>query len=85
MIFRDQQVLLLGEISISPAALRGLDVDEICRAIDAHVCGEFSVVSDFSGRGAEKFLSVFQSGNGVEFHVATSATVTTVALAGERP
>ena len=77
MIFREQQKFLLGEISISPAALVSLSVDEICRAIDAHVCGEFSVASDFSGRGGKKFLSVFQSGNGVEFHVSTAATVTT--------
>jgi hypothetical protein len=80
MIFREQQKFLLGEISISPAALVSLSVDEICRAIDAHLCGEFSVVSDFSGRGGKKFLSVFQSGNGVEFHVLTSASVTTIFL-----
>jgi hypothetical protein len=78
MIFRNQQVLVLGEISISTAALLSLSVDEICRAIDAHVCGEFRVVRDFPGRGGEKFLSVFQSGNGVEFHVSTAATVTTI-------
>jgi len=56
--------------------LRGLDVDTICRAIDAHVCGDFEVVES-------KFVSVFRSPAGIEFCVSTSATVTTVFLAGE--
>jgi hypothetical protein len=76
VIFLEQQQFLLGEISVSPAALRALDVDTICRAIDAHVCGDFKVV------GA-KFFSVFRSPAGIEFCVSTSATVTTVFLAGE--
>jgi hypothetical protein len=76
MIFLEQQKFLLGEISVSPAALRALDVDTICRAIDAHVCGDFKVVES-------KFFSVFRSQVGIEFCVSTSATVTTVFLAGE--
>jgi hypothetical protein len=76
VIFLEQQNFLLGEISVSAAALRALDVDEICRAIDAHVCGDFKVVES-------KFFSVFRSQAGVEFCVSTSASVTTVFLAGE--
>jgi hypothetical protein len=76
VIFLEQQQFLLGEISVSPAALRALDVDTICRAIDAHVCGDFKVVES-------KFFSVFRSQVGIEFCVSTSATVTTVFLAGE--
>ena len=76
MIFLEQQKFLLGEILISPAALRGLDVDTICRAIDAHVCGDFKVMES-------KFVSVFQSANEIEFHLSTSANVTNVFLARE--
>ena len=76
MIFLEQQKFLLGEISVSAAALRGLDVGTICRAIDAHVCGDFKVVES-------KFVSDFRSPAGIEFCVQTSATVTTVFLAGE--
>jgi hypothetical protein len=76
VIFLEQQQFLLGEISVSPAALRALDVDTICRAIDAHVCGDFKVVGS-------KFFSVFQSETGIEFHLLTSASVTNVFLARE--
>ena len=76
MIFLDQQKFLLGDISISPAALPSLDVDTNCRAIDDHVCGDFKVIGS-------KFFSVFRSQAGIEFHVQTLATVTTVLLAGE--
>jgi len=76
VIFLEQQKFLLGEISISSAALHSLDVDTICRAIDAHVCGDFKVME-------LKFFSVFRSPAGIEFCVSTSASVTTVFLAGE--
>ena len=55
VIFLEQQKFLLGEISISQAALSVLSVDEICRAIDAHVCGDFKVVeSKFFSRSEER-------------------------------
>ena len=76
MIFLSEQNFLLGEISVSPAALRALDVDTICRAIDAHVCGDFKVIES-------KFFSVFQSQAGIKFCVSTSASVTNVFLARE--
>ena len=76
MIFLEQQKFLLGQIVITPAALQVLSVEDICRAIDAHVCGDFEVVES-------KFVSVFRSPAGIEFCVQTSATVTTVFLAGE--
>lgn len=76
MIFLEQQKFLLGEITISSAALSVLSVDEICRAIDSHVCGNFKMVES-------KFVSVFQSENGIEFHLSTSACVTNVFLTCE--
>ncbi len=76
VIFLEQQKFLLGEISISSAALAVLSVDEICRAIDSHVCGNFKMVGS-------KFVSVFPSASGIEFHLSTSASVTNVFLAGE--
>jgi len=76
VIFLEQQKFVLGEILISSAALHALDVDTICRAIDAHVCGDFKVV------GA-KLFSVFRSPAGIEFCVSTSASVTTVFLPGD--
>jgi len=76
VIFLEQQKFLLGEILISPAALSVLSVDEICRAIDSHVCGNFKMV------GA-KFVSVFQSESGIEFHLSTSANLTRVFLVHE--
>jgi hypothetical protein len=76
VIFLEQQKFLLGEILISPAALEVLAVDEICRAIDSHVCGNFKVVES-------KFVSVFPSASGIEFCISTSASVTNVFLARE--
>ena len=81
MVFLEQQKFLLGEILISPAALRVLDVDTICHAIDAHVCGDFKVVDD--ERGGVRYVSIFQSKTGIEFYVSTAASVTTVFLADE--
>ena len=90
MIFLEQQKFLLGEISVSAAALRGLDVGTICRAIDAHVCGEWGLLTgddraenELALRIGGRLLSAFEAKGGVRFYVSTSATVTTVFLADE--
>ena len=79
MIFLDQQHFLLGEISVSPAALRALDVDTICRAIDRHVCADFGLVSAEERAANEDGLrrglsvrSMFRASNGILFCVETT-------------
>jgi len=89
VIFLEQQKFLLGQIVITSAALQVLSVEDICRAIDAHVCGQFGLVSDadraeneFALQHGLRVMSVFESKGGVRFLVMTSAdrTVTTLLL-----
>ena len=68
MIFLEQQKFLLGKIVATPAALQSLSVEDICRAIDRHVCGEWGMVSEadraeneFALRHGLRVMSVFES------------------------
>jgi hypothetical protein len=92
VIFLEQQKFLLGQIVITPAALQVLSVEDICRAIDAHVCGDFGLVSDtdraeneFALKHGLRVMSVFASKGGVRFWVVTESDrlVTTLLLPGD--
>ena len=87
MIFLEQQKFLLGKIVLTPTALQSLSVEEICRAIDRHVCGEWGMVSDadraeneFALQHGLRVMSVFESKGGVRFLVMSECdrSVTTV-------
>jgi len=92
MIFLEQQKFLLGKIVATPAALQSLSVEDICRAIDRHVCGEWGMVSEadraeneFALRHGLRVMSVFESKGGVRFWVLSEAdrSVTTLLLPGD--
>ena len=92
MIFLEQQKFLLGKIVATPAALQSLSVEDICRAIDRHVCGDFGLVSDadraeneFALRHGLRVVSLFASARGERFLVMSECdrSVTTVLLPGD--
>ena len=87
MIFLEQQKFLLGKIVATPAALQSLSVEDICRAIDRHVCGEWGMVSEddraeneFALRHGFRVVSLFASAQGERFLVMSECdrSVTTV-------
>lgn len=89
MIFLEQQKFLLGRIVITPAALNKLSVDDICRAIDSHVCGDWGLLdgddcaaNELALRIGGRLLSAFQTAQGIRFWVLTEAdrTATTLLL-----
>jgi len=89
VIFLEQQKFLLGKIVATPAALQSLSVEDICRAIDSHVCGQWGLVSDadraeneFALQHGLRLISVFESKGGIRFWVLTEAdrSVTTLLL-----
>jgi hypothetical protein len=83
---------ILGELVITPAALRAIPAEEIYRGIDRHVCGDFGELND-ADRAANEFalqhglrlLSVYETPQGVKFYVSTDGnrTATTVLLEGD--
>ena len=89
MIFLEQQKFLLGQIVITPAALKALNVDDNCRAIDSHVCGDWGLLDREDKAANElalqiggRLLSAFQTTQGIRFCVLTEAdrTATTLLL-----
>ena len=80
MIFLEQQKFLLGRIVITPSALKALNVDDICRAIDSHVCGDWGLLdgddraaNELALRIGGRLLSEFQTAQGIRFWVLTEA------------
>lgn len=80
---------ILGRIIITPAALKAMSVDEICHAIDRHVCGDWGDVTAADREENERALlngfhlmSVYHTAKGAKFFVLTESkrTVTTVLL-----
>ena len=69
----------LGRLVITPAVLSNAVVDDICRAVDRHVCGDWGDVSD-AGRTTNeiallsggRLLSIYHARNGTELRVTTS-------------
>jgi len=83
----------LGRLIITPAALLGVDVEEIYYAIDRHVCGIWGNVSDAARTANESalasrapLLSVYRLADGTALRVLTTGDrlTTTVDLPDER-
>lgn len=79
----------LGRTAITPAAFKAVSVDEICRALDRHVCGDWGDANDAERAENElalkhgfHLMSVFHTAHGTKFFVLTECkrTVTTVLL-----
>jgi hypothetical protein len=92
MIFPLMMKFNLGQLVIAPAVLTSVSVDEICRAIDRHVCGKWGDVSDAIRNTNEnallnggQLLSVFHAPNETELRVLTTndRLTTTVHLPNE--
>jgi len=80
MIFPSMMKFQLGRLVITPAVLKVASVDDICRAIDRHVCGEWGDVPDLVRITNERslshyghLLSAFQIRNGLELRVLTTS------------
>ena len=82
----------LGRLVITPAVLSTVPVDDICRAIDRHVCGQWGDVPDLVSVTNESgllygghLLSAYRSMDGTELRVLTTADrlTTTVHLSFE--
>ena len=79
MIIPSMMKFQLGRLVITPAVLKVALVDDICRAIDRHVCGEWGDVPDLvhitnecglSHRG--HLVSACRTTKGVELRVLTT-------------
>ena len=79
----------IGRLIISPAALQALSTDEICLAVDNHICGQWGDISDHDRAANElalstsaPLLSVYHTDTGTELRVLTTGNrfVTTVYL-----
>ena len=69
----------LGRLVITPAALLASSPDDICRAIDHHVCGQWGDVSEDERAAnelalstASRVLSVHHTPTGTELRVITT-------------
>ncbi|MGD0814633.1 MAG: hypothetical protein ABSA83_13585 [Verrucomicrobiota bacterium] len=92
MILSSMMKFNLGRLVISPAALQTLSEDEICRAIDQHVLGQWGDVSEHERDAnelalstASTLLSVYHTDIGTEFRIMTTGDrfMTTVYLPSE--
>lgn len=79
----------LGRLVITPAALESIPADDICNAINRHVCGDWGDLvpaereeNELALKNGLHLMSVYHASNGTKFYVLTEAlrTVTTVLL-----
>ena len=89
MILTSQMKFDLGRLVITPAALEAVPADDICNAINRHVCGDFGDLdaadrreNELALRAGLRLLSVYRATNGTKFYVLTEAcrTITTILL-----
>jgi hypothetical protein len=92
MIFPSMMKFQLGRLVITPAVLTGVSVDDICRAIDRHVCGVwgdvpdlFRITNECGLSHAVQLLSAYRTSGQTELRVFTTADrlSTTVHLPSE--
>ena len=92
MILPSMMKFQLGRLVITPAVLTGVSVDDICRAIDRHVCGVWGDVPDLVRVTNEcglshggQLLSVYRTTDETELRVLTTSDrlTTTVYLPSE--
>jgi len=79
----------LGRLVITPAALEAVPADDICNAINRHVCGDFGDLdaadkkeNEFALRAGLRVMSAYRASNGNKFWLITEASreLTTVLL-----
>jgi hypothetical protein len=79
----------LGHLVITPAALESIPADDICKAINRHVCGDWGDLdpadhkeNELALKNGFHLMSTYHASNGTKFYVLTEArrTVTTVLL-----
>ena len=80
MILTSQMKFDLGQLVITPAALEAVPADDICNAINRHVCGDFGDLdaadrkeNEFALRAGLRLLSVYHATNGTKFWLITEA------------
>ena len=56
MILTSQMKFDLGRLVITPAALESIPADDICNAINRHICGDFGDLDDADRRENELAL-----------------------------
>ncbi len=78
---------ILGELVITPAALETLPPEEMYRAIDRHVCGDWGDLegddraeNELALRIGSRLVSVFHTATGTKFFVVTDADRTTTTI-----
>jgi len=78
---------ILGELVITTAALETLPPEEMYRAIDRHVCGDWGDLDDddhaeneLALRIGSRLVSVFHTATGTKFFVVTAADRTTTTI-----
>jgi hypothetical protein len=79
MILGSAMQFPLGLLVITPAALQSIPEDEICRALDRHVCGDWGELSDHERAANDSALataaplhSVYRTNAGTELQVMTT-------------
>jgi hypothetical protein len=89
MILTSQMKFDLGQLVITPAALEAVPADDICNAINRHVCGDFGDLdaddrreNELALRAGLRLLSVYHATNGTKFWLITEADrrLTTILL-----
>jgi hypothetical protein len=89
MILTSQMKFDLGQLVITPAALEAVPADDICNAINRHICGDFGDLdaadrreNELALRAGLRLLSVYHATNGIKFWLITEADrrLTTILL-----
>ena len=89
MILTSQMKFDLGQLVITPAALEAVPADDICNAINRHICGDFGDLdaadrreNELALRAGLRLLSVYHATNGIKFLLITEADrrLTTILL-----
>jgi hypothetical protein len=89
MILTSMMKFDLGRLVITPAALESVPADDICNAINRHVCGDFGDLDAADKKENElalhaglRLLSAYHASNGIKFWLITEAdrTLTTILL-----
>jgi hypothetical protein len=80
MILPSNMKFKIGRLIISSAALQALSTDEICLAVDHHICGQWGDISDRDRAANElalstgaPLLSVYRTDTGTEVRVLTTS------------
>ena len=89
MILTSQMKFDLGQLVITPAALEAVPADDICNAINRHVCGDWGDLDSADKRENElalraglRLLSAYHASSGIKFWLITEANrrLTTILL-----